>query len=404
MHGIKLTKGQEPVINEIEVFNPYINLSNHKPIGQSEKKTPGEPLNSYGIKKFKIHGSKLKLAQSNISIPGSLSGDFEKDKNELLCERVELRSDKATINVSDVVLKKSDITIGKIKIDPNLSYFDNVLEQTDIIGGEMNDVKFTNLVLDTLLNVKKVLADSIQVENFALHIKRDKRFPDPLPVEKPFTFDELIHKGKIYTKAIEVKNGHLTYEEVSLKTGNTGQIDLNGITAELTQAKGRNDANYYTLKANAKLYDQATFQLEYQTIDSSSFNLSVNVDPFDLTILNRMILPLQAMEIKSGHLKQYTLNVVADHDHAKGLASMSYENLHLVIFKRSEPEKKNIGSELLTLLADGIVLRHNKDSAVAQVQQPRKPEKSIFNYWIKSVIHGSMSVIRHGKKKKIKPV
>ena len=106
---------------------------------------------------------------------------------------------------------------------------------------------------------------------------------------------------------------------------------------------------------------------------------------------------MQSLNIKSGHLKRYELVVTADGENATGDATITYKDLHLEIFKRTEPEKKTLGTGLLTLLADGIVLKHSKVNAVAPVDQPRLKHKSIFNYWVKTAVHGAMSAIRKGK-------
>jgi hypothetical protein len=237
-----------------------------------------------------------------------------------------------------------------------------------------------------------------------LHVKRDKRLPDPAFVEKPVTLDALLQNGKIFTNGIILRNGNVNYEEVSLETVETGKIELHDINATISKNRGLGNEHYYSLSGDTRLYGQVPVSLNYHTTGPTTFNLSVDVEAFDLSMLNQMILPLQAMEIKSGRLGNYHLNVTADSQFADGEATMSYDDLHLEIFKRSDPEKKNLGSELLTLLADGIILKHDKENASATVHQARKPEKSIFNYWVKCAIHGAMNVVRHGKKKKVKPV
>jgi hypothetical protein len=72
----------------------------------------------------------------------------------------------------------------------------------------------------------------------------------------------------------------------------------------------------------------------------------------------------------------------------------------LIIFKRSEPEKKSIGSELLTLMTDGVVLRHKKENAFKEVRHSRVKHKTVFHYWVTSSIHGALGAIRKGKKQK----
>jgi hypothetical protein len=111
-------------------------------------------------------------------------------------------------------------------------------------------------------------------------------------------------------------------------------------------------------------------------------------------------MPLQSLRIKSGYLNEYNLSVHADDDMALGDASISYEGLHLELFKHNEPERKTLGMEVLTLLADGIILKHRKENARSAVNHPRVKHKSVFHYWVTSAIHGATGAIRKGKKKR----
>lgn len=401
LHQIHLPKGGRPLISEAEVFRPVINISK-----QDKKETSGKssenPMDM--VKKINVYEGKLKLKNSQLVIKGNLKADLEKGKEFIQCGEIDLSGEKATINISDIDLRKKNLSISQVSILPNMSYYDNVLEQTDVIQAEFKNVRLSNLSLDSIRQSKKLFTDSIYLGGFSLRVKRDKRLPEPPFAQKPATLDALLQKGKIFTQAIIARKGNIHYEEVALKTGETGKIELHDINATISKAREQNNSLYYTLSADTKLYGQVPVSVNYQTTGPATFNLAIDVEAFDLTMLNQMILPLQAMEIKSGRLANYQMMVTANAQFAGGEAAMTYDDLHLEIFKRSDPEKKNLGSELLTLLADGIILKHNKDNAFATVHQARKPEKSIFNYWVKCAIHGAMNVVRHGKKKKVKPV
>ncbi|HEX5170658.1 MAG TPA: hypothetical protein VFW11_15905 [Cyclobacteriaceae bacterium] len=389
LSGLHITSEHEPVATEIEVFNPVVRLEQNE---EDEK-----PIDVDLIKKFSIHNATLRLPQRNIAIHGNLSGELENGNYHIVSDQLELKSSKSTITVSGLNLLQDEVFIEHLNFAPNPRYYGKITEQTDVISGDLRKIRFKNLQLDSAMNLKMIRSDSIYLDDFSVHIKRDKRLPDPPMLEKPVTLDELLYKGKIDTDGIVIKNGDITYEEVSARTANTGRIEIDGIQA--TVGRRVNEAKTLSLQASARLYGKAPVAVQYNTIDSSSFNLVVNIEPFDMKILNSMILPLESLEIKSGHLDKYQLSIDANRLFAEGRALMTYEKLHLNIFKRDEPEKKNVGSELSTLVADGLVIRHNRDNATATVKQLRIPQKSIFNYWVKSAIRGSLNVVRHSKKK-----
>lgn len=391
--GIHLNH-DKPVINDIELFNPVIRLERKNSNEQSKL-----PQGIDFIKNFKIHGAHLTVDDDEITLMGNLTGQWGRENKNLAVDRLRLKNKKSTLTLSNISLTNEKTSVGQLNIEPNPLHYNSITEQTDVITGELREVTLKNLSIDSVIHSKSVVADSIYFDDFSLHIKRDKRLPEPLPFEKPLTIDGLLYKSKVFTNDIRIRNGQLTYEEISAKTGRTGKIELYEIKATINKNEDP-EGKFFSLHATANLYDKAPLTVRYRTLGQQSFNLLVLVDTFDLTHLNQMVLPLEALEVKSGHLKNYELYVDANHEFASGEARMTYDDLHLEIFKHNEPEKKSLGSELLTLLADGIILKHDKENAIALVNQPRVPEKSVFNYWVKSVIHGSLNVIRHGKKKR----
>jgi hypothetical protein len=109
---------------------------------------------------------------------------------------------------------------------------------------------------------------------------------------------------------------------------------------------------------------------------------------------------LEAIKLKSGMITEFSMSIEGTNELATGRTLISYNDLHIEIFKKGMPEEKNFGSELLTLLADGIILRHSKYDALGEVNQLRIQEKGPINYWVKSLIHGALSAVRKGKSQK----
>jgi hypothetical protein len=126
--------------------------------------------------------------------------------------------------------------------------------------------------------------------------------------------------------------------------------------------------------------------------------MQADVGEFDLASLNQALLPLQAMEIKQGHLDKFSLDVTADRDSAGGKALMTYSDLQINFFRRSEPDKKNLGNDILTFLANGIAIKNKRENAAAGILETRVKERSAFNYWNRIVTNGALNVVRRGKK------
>ena len=82
---------------------------------------------------------------------------------------------------------------------------------------------------------------------------------------------------------------------------------------------------------------------------------------------------------------------------AVGEAIISYEDLHVRIFKTGSPDHRTLGSELLTLLVDNIIIKHAKSEASAEFTRDRITYKGPINYWIKIALQGAITAVRKGK-------
>jgi len=237
----------------------------------------------------------------------------------------------------------------------------------------------------------------ISMNGFSLNLSRDKRLPDKEPVNKPHLLTGLMPSPEqVSIGEIIARNGTLKYAETGERTGRTGHIRLDDMQFNFLP-QGREGADNQKLEGTFKIYGQGLTSFAYGESDTSNFWLQVSLKEMPLPLFNQMVDSLEAVKVRSGYLKEFEFYITGDSATAMGEALISYEDLHLEIFKRDEPEARNLGSELLTLLADGIVLRHSRTDAVASVQQSRITYKSPINYWIKSVVQGVMKTVRKGK-------
>ena len=69
----------------------------------------------------------------------------------------------------------------------------------------------------------------------------------------------------------------------------------------------------------------------------------------------------------------------------------------MALLNKTDPEKKWLGQDILSFVANGV-LRHNRVESWAPVEEIRIPEKSVFNYWKRIAVNGALNVVRKGKK------
>lgn len=399
LRGIVLPHEKSPHIGAVFVYRPSVHL--HAPSSaKKEKPKSPKPLSADVVDKFAAYDGTLITAKGQTFHFAKLHGSLAAPHRSVRLEGGQFDTEKAVLRVDGLDVEENKIAIKLFTITPQEAYVKNLKESASLLTGELHDIALTGFHLDSLLEQKKLVAQVVNVDRFALHIKKDKQLPSGPLKEKPFLLHEMLSPA-VHVKQLNVREGFIQYREISDKTHREGVVELHKINLaahSLSPDKYLSDG--MVLNASTRLYDKGEINLKYTYLSPTQFGLKVDLKPFDLTVLNQIIVPAQALEIKSGYLEGLQFDVIADRDKAVGNATMSYKNLHLEIFSKNDPEKKNLGSNLLTLLADGIVLKHNKENATASIEQERIATKSVFSYWVKIATHGAMNVVRHGKSRK----
>jgi len=390
-HGQK-SSGHHPRYEKVEIFGPLINI----PLpDKSSKTTDIKGLESYLPDHLIVHPGTLHTASGKKITFGAWTGD--KRAGTLACQELKTSLKKSDLVIESLVIGKNSLTIRKASLISSRHWFaSNHLEDTEV-DARFQNLRMEGFSINDILEKNSARNLKIEMDHVGLDLRRDKRLTDPPARNKPTTLDGMITLPEnIGIKTILIRDGKIQYRQVSDKTGEEGYVMLDNLSVK-AQLDSLSDLISFEAKTN--LYNSGVVRVNYQTVDTSSFRLNINIKELDLTKLNQIVMPLQALRIKSGFLHEYNMNIDADNEKAVGEAMITYKGLHLEIFKHNEPERKNLGSEVLTLLADGIILKHSKENARAAVSHVRVKHKSIFHYWVTSAVHGAMGAVRKGKRR-----
>ena len=117
----------------------------------------------------------------------------------------------------------------------------------------------------------------------------------------------------------------------------------------------------------------------------------------DLRNLNEMLIPLGAIEVRSGYNEGVNINFKGNEDYAEGLMEFRYNNLKVDILDRETYQSKGFGNNLKTIFANSFVVS-SKNPRWFNVQEgniffERIKSRSIFNLWAKSLLSGAVSSI-----------
>ncbi|HEY9007396.1 hypothetical protein [Ohtaekwangia sp.] len=395
LHHTELAADDAPSVDRLEIYSPAITLPESK---TARAKAPdSKELSLAVVKHFVLHPGIVTWSKNKTISFGKLEADTR--KGILNCASIRSETYRMIIGIYNVALKDNVLRMDSIAVHPRPEWLSSNRFEDDIIHANFLGVTLQGFSSEDFIESQVMKDVAVSVDKFDFDIHRDKRMPD-LPVkEKPVTLEGLLKlPAFVKLSSVDLKKGKILYTEISEKTGNAGVVMLEDINAI-----GKFSANRtLALSATSTLYGEGLMEVKYQSLDTASFLLHVRVRDLNLIKLNRALVPLASVQVKSGVLKDYELQVIANADEANGTASISYGNLHLEILNRNEPDKKTLGSELLTFLADGIIVKNSKENATASVTQLRIRHKAIFNYWVKSALQGAMGGVKRGKNRKLR--
>lgn len=397
LQGFQRKPHTSPTVARLEVFNPTITLAANKPPKKPASK------NKHFIPTptaFVIHPGEIKRTNGDQIAFGQIEGDTRQDK--FSCAYITMNEGGRNIKLNHLSARKGELIIDSTLIRPTADWLRNQTVEDDRITASLYDIHVNGFVFNDLWKDQSIHNADVTINRFNLDVYRDKQLPDPPAIEKPNTLEGFLDlPDNIGIDRIIMKNGSLRYTETSDKTHKDGTVIITDIKAD-ARFHHKQYNEMMTLFVNARLYDNGIIDLNYETMTPTTFKLDLSIKNFDLIKLNQVIAPMEPVLIKSGHLKHYKLSVIADERHAVGDATITYDNLHLEIFKRGAPDKKSLGAELLTFLADGLILKNHRENATTSIEQERIRHKSIFNYWVKTSLQGVMYAVAKGKSNKKK--
>jgi len=393
LRNVLVRQANAPEIGVAEIFHPVLQSPERKRRRRSSAND----------------GSGLTLPDKWIIHPGEWRGahrhpvffgrwDIDEEKKSTRCTYIHTANEKMNINLQNIRFVDHEATIDSVILRERPEWVKNHSVEDDRINTSLYGIKIKGMSRDALMNRGPLRQMDVTVRSIDLDVRRDKRLPDPPAKTKPVVLDGLVHlPSRMRIVACHIADGHIRYTETSDKTGEEGFVDLTNVAAEI-----RIDTvtSFLSMHASASPYGSGSVNIVYQTIDSTSFKLFVKASEIDLTKFNNVIVPFLPARVTSGHLKEYDLDVTANADEAIGKATISYSKLHFQLINKETPAKKNFKTELLTFIADDLVLRNKRNRAIHEVYQVRLKDKSIFNYWVKSIVSGAVGAVRKGKREK----
>ncbi len=265
-------------------------------------------------------------------------------------------------------------------------------------------VAFINL---TGINLNRLLKEEIHIQKADIDQANFTVFRDlkvPLDSTKFVALpQESLRKLKIpvFVDTMQVKGNIDIYVASSDETG-IGVVSINDLQGAIYGLKSRSDGTSkpIELTASGKLNQIGDFRANVSFAypsPKSEFRMNGFIGQMELTSLNEMMVPMAAVEVRSGISESVNFNFEGNDDYATGTMDFKYNNLKVNILNGDTYQASGLNNSLLTFFANSFVVRgHNPNFFKfnqGRIFFERDKSRSIFNYWAKALLSGVVSSI-----------
>ncbi len=358
-------------------FNKKFNIS-FREINIGENQNPAELLHS---KEFEISTTNLSAKTSD--------------------ELYEFTADSIIYNSLKHNIKLKNISINPLLKRDEISRRNGF--QTDFLNGKISFVEIRNMDENEWIKNNILDADALVIGNTQLEIFRNKRFPfnhdqrPPWPqdllknIKQDFVFDSVILQPSTikYSELLDISDdpGELEFKNLALKTGKISNRE-----EELKRLKN------FEIDAGAVIFDSGRISAQFRFDLSSAdylHSMKGNVSPMPLKPINSMLEKSVPISIESGQLNRFDFDLTFDKHKATGELYFGYDDFKVTVMEiNAEGMKK---SKLATFWANKMMLNSKNPKGdnlePVSVLYERDQERSIINYWWKSIFTGAKEVL-----------
>ena len=439
---IKLLLQQELTVNQIEFINPDVYITAERRGSSSQQMSWSHPsqqlskmalniVNHISIPNLSITGLSVAYTRADLPVDPLFSisdsditfYNITIDSTSLNDGRI-IPADNIATTLKDIRLQTPnelyDISAGSMELstinstmllsDIILSprhnkgdFAEHVGHQIDRIDLTVDEIKCDNINTEELNKTKGFTASLIKVSNADLDVYRDKRKPERPKSYKPLP-QEIIRDIPFPTTidSIHINESNIRYTEQKPEAEKAGYIEFANLSAtlmDLTNVKEQwEDGKIPTLHAQTNVMNQALLDAHFSfpmMKENNRQEIKGSLQSMDMHHLNNALEPLAFVRIDEGKILGLDFEMNLSSTRAGGKLTLKYEGLKISLLD-NESNEENFSNKAKSLLANTFKIKsNNKDDNLrtAKVDFERIENKSVFNYWWKSLLSGLKSSI-----------
>jgi hypothetical protein len=298
------------------------------------------------------------------------------------------------VNIEDKMLSWDSLVV--LNRTPRAEFFKNSYYEKDYFTLRTGAFRADSLqpilrLKDTVAYAKKILVDSLY-----LKIERDKRLKDDTLSYRPLLAGMLMKiPVPVIMDSFQLTNATIWHNVIDDKTEKEGSVYFTSVNAGIKNVRNIDisDMDSISVDVENKFMDRGIMQLRYVQSykkPDQQFSLGVRMGKLDLQELNRLILPLQNVQLEDGRINHLSMDISGNDSIAYGRIKMSYADLKVSLINK-ENERRSVISILANLFVRG---KNNRSNLILT---ERLKEKSVFNYWSRISLNGFLTSIGIGK-------
>ncbi len=235
---------------------------------------------------------------------------------------------------------------------------------------------------------------------------RDKRMPFRQSKEIPLPA-HLLHRipVSLTVDTLEVKKSFVSYEEMPEHGDSTGLIFFDELNARILHLHNNNRLNVDSrMHATARFMGagdlDAHFTFPHDTLQP--YRVAGTLRNMRMSSVNKMLGAAAMIKVESGTMRNLKFNFTYNNNSSSGDVSLDYEGLKVLSLRQNRKNEQSV-SRIKTALLNALVLgkkvneQHKDDFRTGTVSFERDKQRSVFNYWWKSILSGVKSAYKLDK-------
>lgn len=275
--------------------------------------------------------------------------------------------------------------------------------QTDVAQARIDFIEFQKINEKIWLQDNILVAEKLQIGPSGLEIFRDKRYPFNHSQRPPWPQDLLKNISQDFVfDSVKLSPSYIKYSELLSISDEPGFIEFHDLTfsgGRLSNVDNENRRNnVFQLNAQARLMNQSLLKAEFSfNLASPDYTHSAAglLQPMPLQPLNQMISKTAPLAIEEGHLNRLEFDISFNQNQATGNLYFAYDNLKIAVLDYSSDEIQK--AKFASFLANKMVINSKSPKGnellPVKISYARDEERSILNYWWKSIYSGAKEVI-----------